>query len=69
MTLLYRVIPLIMYLVSSVQNASLKKTDPRSFFFFRDPLASRGLLDPALRQHVLKERQLETLPYPVMSYG
>ena len=27
------VIPLIMYLVSPVQNASLKKNDPRSFFF------------------------------------
>ena len=36
MTLLYMVIPLIMYLVSSVQNASLKKNNPWSFF--QDPL-------------------------------
>jgi hypothetical protein len=34
---LYIVIPLITYLVSPVQNASLKKNDPRSFFFFPGP--------------------------------
>jgi hypothetical protein len=38
MIFLYMVIPLITYLVSPVQNASKKKTDPRSFFFFSVPL-------------------------------
>ena len=38
MTLLYMAIPLITYLVSPLQNASLKKTDPWCFFF-RNPLA------------------------------
>jgi hypothetical protein len=44
MTLLYMVIPLIMYLVSPVQNDSLKKTDLWSFFFFQHPLGEGNVL-------------------------
>jgi hypothetical protein len=37
MIFLYLVIPLIMYLVSLVQNASLKKNDLYYFFFLSSP--------------------------------
>jgi len=66
MIFLYLVIPLITYLVSPVQNASLKKNDPQCFFFLPGPPWAEYTLYANRRTYCCKKRMRNECKYKLL---